>query len=219
MSTRTARSPSIHSTSFRSETGTGAAPPIAFANRMTLRRFSLVSRMSRSMSCVVTGDPFNMLAELPMMTACSLAVRKALASATRVCSEMSEDVSSILPLGDEHRPSRRRQQERTHDQRKVTGIDLRKLRRQPRARLAHGARESVDVARPSSACAIAARCGAFRRTLFQSTLSAHLPGVHIPTITQALGFLQPTLGPGSDTRMHPARYGAVAVTTISRRDP
>jgi len=81
---------------------------MALANRASFRRLSLVSRMSRPMSWVVTGAPFSMLAELPMTMASNLAARSALASATSVCSEMSEDVPPILPASDEYRPTRRR---------------------------------------------------------------------------------------------------------------
>jgi hypothetical protein len=77
------------------------------------------------MSCVVTGAPFSMLAELPITTASSVATRSALARATSVCSEKSEDVSAVLPASDEHCPARGWQEQAAHDQPEVAGIDLR----------------------------------------------------------------------------------------------
>src|SRR6267154_868753 len=103
---------------------------MALANRASFRRLSLVSLMSRSMSCVVTGAPFSMLAELPMTMASNLVARRPLASATSVCSEMSEDVSPVLPASDEYGPTSRREQESAHDHAQVAGIDVGKLGRQ-----------------------------------------------------------------------------------------
>jgi hypothetical protein len=74
-------------------------------------------------------------AELPMTTAPSLTARSALASATSVFSEMSEDVAPILPAGDEHRPASRREEEAAHDHPQVAGIHRWKPGRQPQAHL------------------------------------------------------------------------------------
>ena len=76
------------------------------------------------MSCVVTGAPFSMLAELPITTASSLARRSALASATSVFSDRSEDVPAVLPLVDEHGAPLRRQEQAANDE---TQIALNKL--------------------------------------------------------------------------------------------
>src|SRR5690242_5946558 len=125
------------------------------ANRASLRRFSLVSRMSRSMSCVVTGAPFSMLAELPMTMASSRARRRALASATSVFAEISEDVAAIVPPSDEHCAAQRREQEAAHDHPQIAGIHLWKLGRQSRRHLLHLARESLHVAGAPSERAVA----------------------------------------------------------------
>src|ERR1700682_1663412 len=144
--------------------------------------------MSRSMSWVVTGAPFSMLAELPMTTASSLTARSALASATSVFSEVSEDVAPILPARDEHGPTPRREEEAAHDHPQVAGIYRWKLGRQPPAHVSYLAGEPVDVARPPSARAIPARRRALRRAPAPPSSATHLPGIHGFMVTQALGF-------------------------------
>src|SRR5712691_5269573 len=178
MSTGTANALSMDSTSLSSETRAGAEPPISFANRASFRRLGLVSRMSRSMSWVVTGAPFSMLAELPMTIASSLAVRSALASATSVRSESSEDVATVLPPPEEHGSARRRQEEAAHDQPEVAGIDLRDLRCQLGTDVADRARQPIHIARPSSALAITARGSPLGDAFAQPASPAHLPRVH-----------------------------------------
>jgi hypothetical protein len=84
-----------------------------------------------------------MLAELPMTMASNLVARRPLASATSVCSEMSEDVSPVLPASDEHGPTCRREQESAHDHAQVAGIDVGKLGRQALAHLSDPGGELV----------------------------------------------------------------------------
>src|SRR5216684_800013 len=178
MSMGTASALSMDSTLLSSETRAGAEPLISFANRASFRRFGLVSRMSRSMTWVVTGAPFSMLAELPMTIASSLAARSALASATSVRSEISEDVASVLPPREEHSSARRRQQEAAHDQTEVAWIDLRQLWNQLGTDVADLARQPVHIARPSSVRAVPARRRPLCEAFAQPASPAHLPRVH-----------------------------------------
>src|SRR4051812_36172782 len=105
--------------------GRGADPPISLAKRASLRRFNAVSRTRRSMSCVVTGAPFSMLAELPMTMASSRATRRALASSISVAPQGLEGVAAILPAAHEDGTTFRRQEQTANDQPQVAGIDLR----------------------------------------------------------------------------------------------
>src|SRR2546423_7884819 len=98
------------------DTRLGEGPPISSAKRASFRRFIFVSRIRRSMSCVVTGAPFSMLAELPITTASSLATRSALARATRVFPERSEDVPAVLPPVHEDGATLRWQEQAANDQ-------------------------------------------------------------------------------------------------------
>src|SRR4051812_10394515 len=118
-----------------SETSIGVEPPIFLAKRASLRRFSPVSRMSRSMSCVVTGAPFSMLAELPMTMASSFAARRPRASARSVSWWRSEDVTAVLPAVDEDAALRRRKEQVADDAAQVHWIDLRQLRGETPARI------------------------------------------------------------------------------------
>src|SRR5437763_17102732 len=113
----------MYSTLLNSDTRLGEEPPISSAKRASFRRFAFASRTRRSMSCVVTGAPFSMLAELPMTTASSLATRSALARATRVRSARSEDVSAVLPPGHEDRAPLAWQEQAAHDQAQPPGGD------------------------------------------------------------------------------------------------
>src|SRR5258708_149313 len=134
--------------------------------------------MSRSMPCVVTGAPFSMLAEFPMMMASSFALRSALARAISVFSEKSEDIATVLAASEEHGPAPRRQQEAADDQPQVARIQLRKLRREAQAGVLDLAREQVHVTRPSAARAVeACRC-TFDRALAAPTQPAHVSCVH-----------------------------------------
>jgi hypothetical protein len=140
------------------------------------------------MSCVVTGAPFNMLAELPITTASSVATRRALATATSVSSEKSEDVSSVLPASDEHCPVRRRQEQAAHDQPEIARIDLRKLWGELRADLAHLAREALRIRRSPAARSIPARGCSLRGAPAAPAFAAHRARVHGAILTEALGF-------------------------------
>src|SRR5204863_8946126 len=117
------------------QSGDGAEPPISSTDRASFRRFVFVSRMRRPMSWLVTAAPFSMLAELPMMIASSVAARSALASATSVFSEMSEDITPVLPPDEEHGTARGWQEKTANDQTQVAGIQLGKLWAQARAHL------------------------------------------------------------------------------------
>src|SRR5438128_10379067 len=92
-----------------------------------------------------------MLAVSPITTASSFAARSALATATSVFSEMSEDIPTVVPARDEHGPTRWRQEQATHDQAQVARIHARKLRRQARADVPDPPGEHVHVPGPSAA--------------------------------------------------------------------
>jgi hypothetical protein len=83
-----------------------------------------------------------MLAELPITTASSLARRSALARATSVFSEKSEDVPAVLPPVDEDGAALRWQEEAADDQPEITRIDGWELWRERRADVLYPAREA-----------------------------------------------------------------------------
>jgi len=141
------------------------------------------------MSCVVTGAPFSMLAELPMTTASSLATRSALARATRVRSARSEDVSAVLPPGDEDRAPLVWQEQAAHDQAQITGVDPGDLRGELPADILHLPREALRIARPSPAGPVAPGRGALFQAATAPAFTTHFRCVHPASITQALGFL------------------------------
>jgi hypothetical protein len=143
------------------------------------------------MSCVVTGAPFNMLAELPMTTASSLATRSALARAMSVFSERSEDVPAVLALVDEHGAPFRRQEQAANDEAQIPRIDLRELWRESHAHIANPARETLGIPRPPPTSAIAPGGATFHRATAPPTFAAHRPCIHGSIITQAFGFFRP----------------------------
>ena len=169
---------SIHSTLLSSETGIGAEPPISSANRASLRRFSFVSRINKSMSCVVTGAPFSMLAQFPMTTASSLAVRSARASATSVLSETSEDIPAVIPARDERRPTSGGEKQGTDDQTQVARIDLRKLRTEARAHVLDLAGKQFRISRPAPACPVHPGRGTLRGGPALAAKPPHLARIH-----------------------------------------
>src|SRR5437868_5146130 len=179
----------MYSTLLNSDTRLGEEPPISSAKRASFRRFAFVSRTRRSMSCVVTGAPFSMLAELPMTTASSLATRSALARATRVRSARSEDVSAVLPPGDEDRAPLVWQEQAAHDQAQITGVDPGDLRGELPADILHLPREALRIARPSPAGPVAPGRGALFQAATAPAFTTHFRCVHPASITQALGFL------------------------------
>src|SRR2546430_4589665 len=180
----------MYSTLLTSATRLGKEPPISSAKRASFRRFAFVSRIRRSMSCVVTGAPFSMLAELPITTASSLATRSPLARATSVFSDRSEDVPPVLPPVDEYGATLRWQEQAAHDQVQIARIDPRELWRKSRADILYPAREALRVPWPSPVVAVPARRATLRCGPAAPTLATHLPSVHGPMITQALGFFR-----------------------------
>src|SRR5438270_5589397 len=98
-----------------------------------------------------------MLAELPMTMASSFAARSALASATSVFSERSEDITPVLPPDEEHGPARRWQEKAAHDQAQVARVQLGNVRAQAPAHFRDLASKQVRVARPPAARPVPAR--------------------------------------------------------------
>src|SRR6267142_2784431 len=201
ISTGTARSPSIHSTLLSSETRTGGPPPISSANRASLRRFTLVSRMRRSMSWVVTGAPFSMLAELPITTASSFATRSARASATRVFSERSEDVTTIPPTPDEDRTADRRQQQAPHEQPQVCLGQVRRVRGARRAQREH-VRHAVAEEHQRPLALVLAQAPVVREAVLYEVDAFVLPGLLHPAL-HLLAVLR-----ADPQRLHPAALAA-----------
>src|SRR5689334_9746032 len=147
------------------------------------------------MSCVVTGAPFSMLAEFPITIASSFATRSALARATSVFSDRSEDVSAILSAGDEDRAPRRRKKQATNDQAQIAGIHVRQPRNQRPADLVHPVGEPVRIARPTASSSIALRGEALLRAAASPASATHFRCVHGEQLNPSAWVFQFPLGP------------------------